>query len=258
MHDPLVVAWEIPSPFPRRVKWRDGKGRRWGFDVSRRTNTEDRGKRTYRWWRPRGYTLRLAGRAYGLGRLACIWHVEPGGADAFEVCKRSSHWKWHVHHWRIQVYLLGHLKRFLLERCIECGLRYPWKYAPVSHQWESPRTRWRDGTVKRNYHHPCSTLVTTRRDLAMSMSTLASLAAMARVALDESEEEFIARLHQTPAAEAPELSRFQLEKALGWEFDPDPGDGYWLKHADGRRFQPYELLRSTGQLPRHRDRQETT
>src|SRR4051812_42110753 len=114
MHDPMVVAHEVPSPIPHRESWLDRhlRGRRWGFVRSRRTNPENLGEPTYSWWRPCGYTLALAGRAYGLGTLATIWHVEPDGHDSGEVCKHwrrfpdgttevTRAWRWHVHHWRI-------------------------------------------------------------------------------------------------------------------------------------------------------------
>jgi len=70
MHDPLVVAHEIPSPIPHRKPWkdRDRQARRWGFARSRRTNTENLGQPVYRWWRPKGWTLYLGGRAIA-GRL---------------------------------------------------------------------------------------------------------------------------------------------------------------------------------------------
>jgi hypothetical protein len=93
MHDPMVVAFDIPRPWPRRNS--------------------------------------LGGRRYWPA-LITVWHVEPGGHDAFEVCKHSSHWQWHVWHWKVQIRPLQQLKRFLFERCIECGRRYPWGYSPVS------------------------------------------------------------------------------------------------------------------------------
>lgn len=161
MHDPLVVAHEIPSPIPRRVTWRESGGRRWGFDVSRRTNPENLGEHTYPWWRPKGYTLRLAGRAYGLGRLATIWHHEPDDRDAFTVCKRtwkdgrpSTSWKWHVHHWHVQVHLLGGLRRRLFLRCAECGRPFRRRDAGFGYMGG-------DGT----YHDECMTLRSVRSQL---------------------------------------------------------------------------------------------
>lgn len=130
MHDPLVVIWDVPLPMPRRIRWRDGRGeRRWGFVVQCRTNPENLGERVYPWWRPIGYGLRLAGRAYGLYTVATIWHREPNGRDSGEVCKhlvrdsngkfvRWSHaWKFHVWHWKVQVHALQHLRKWLFARC---------------------------------------------------------------------------------------------------------------------------------------------
>lgn len=217
MHDPMVVAHEVPSPIPHRDKWREKNwtGHRWGFTRQRRTNPENLGEPVYRFWRPAGWTLALGGRVYKLGRIATIWHVEPGGRDMGEVCRHyvrkndpqppawrvrlspflKAHphretpadpaagrawiadraWKWHVHHWHIQIHLNQRLKRFLLERCEECGRRYPWSYAPISHQWDGPRTTWRGGVVHRAYHHECSSLVQLRRTKAEDEDTLKAL-----------------------------------------------------------------------------------
>ena len=104
MHDPMVVAFSIPSPIPRRSRWRDAGPtktsvrrdkskrpvRRWGWTRSRRTNDANLGEPTYRWWRLRGWgPLRIAGRAFGLDELVCVWHVEPGGRDSGEVCRHT-------------------------------------------------------------------------------------------------------------------------------------------------------------------------
>lgn len=161
MHDPMVVAHEIPSLIPRRVSWREKGTRRWGFDISRRTNADNLGERTYPWWRPTGYTLRLAGRAYGLGRLATIWHVEPGDRDAFTVCKRtwkdgrgSTSWKWHIHHWHIQVHVLGGVRRRLFLRCAECNRPFGRHDAAFGYMGG-------DAT----YHDECMSLRSTRSEL---------------------------------------------------------------------------------------------
>lgn len=190
MHDPMTVAFSIPSPIPRRKRWRDAKDGKTCIKVRRRTNEENLGERVYPWWRLRGYELWVRGRSIGLNEAVCVWHVEPGDRDSGEVCKHrhkvadihpllrrtplvtktrwkdqngdewayTRFWLWHVRHWRVQIRLLGKLQRFLLERCEGCGRRYPWGYAPISHQWDSPRTRWRDGVVRRSFHHECSSL----------------------------------------------------------------------------------------------------
>lgn len=224
MHDPMVVAFQIPSPIPHRVKWREHGGKRWGFDVSRRTNAENLGELTYRWWRLKGYTLRLAGRAYQLGRIATIWHVEPNEHDAFEVCGRDSHWRWHVHHWRIQVHLEQCVRRFLLERCELCGRRYPWGYAPVAHSWDSPRTRWRDGVVRSAYHHECSTAVTQKQTIATDERLIAALFAAYRVSHDLDEPEALTRLTDPTKRAMAFGDAYRLVRILGYERD----DGYRL------------------------------
>jgi len=221
MHDPLVVAHEIPSPIPRRKRWEDKAriARRWGFARRRRTNAANLGQPTYRWWRPHGWVLYLAGRAYGLRNAITVWHVEPRGRDTFDVCKRGSRWKWHVHHWRIQFHYERRLRRFLLERCVLCGRRFPWGYAPVSHQWDGPRARWRDGVVRRAYHHECSALVHTRQTVKHEEEAIRALVAYLRAVKDCSEEEIVEELTGSHATWAEFHVRYRLQHVLGYERD---------------------------------------
>ena len=97
MHDPLVVAFTVPSFIPRREKWSDKRaeraGKRWGWLIDRRTNPENLCQRTYRWSRLVGRNLVLGGRVYVLLDAFTIWHVEPKGRDAFSVCKHNTRWK---------------------------------------------------------------------------------------------------------------------------------------------------------------------
>lgn len=126
MHDPLVLAWSIRSPIPRRDRFREKHTDqpRWSIRRRRFTNPSDAGQPTEPWWRPRGYQVRLAGRCVRTRELIAIWHVEPGGRDALEVCGPvlSGRWRWHVRHWKVTVRPWQRLrKRFT--RCDECGRR---------------------------------------------------------------------------------------------------------------------------------------
>lgn len=133
MHDPDVLAFTIPRPWPRLAK-------------HHRT-----GRRRLAW-----------------PGLIDVWHVEPGGKDALTVCGRNpdrSHndrWKAHFWHWRIQVWPLQKLKRSLFERCTECGRRYSWGYAPVSNGWDEPAGKW-FRVQRRSFHFECFELVSLRR-----------------------------------------------------------------------------------------------
>lgn len=229
MHDPLVVAHKIPSLLPHRVSWRERGGRRWGFDVSRRTNPENRGERTYRWWRPKGYTLRLAGRAYGLGRLATIWHVEPGGRDAFEVCKRTTRWKWHVHHWRLQVHALQELRARLFDRCAECGRR---GRPNVSHQWDGPGVGWRKWrSAPGLFHHECSSLVHLRKQKDGDEALIRHLVAALRVERDEDETTTLTWLTDPKASGIEFAASYRLTRLMGYE----RGDSYELVKREAGR-----------------------
>lgn len=230
MHDPEVVAWTIPSLVPQRTRWRDAKAgdRRWVFERRRRTNPENLGEPVYRWWRPAGWKLRLAGRAYGLREAATIWHIEPRGADALTVCRSwvpgpdgrtrpTTGWKWHVHHWRVTVRYEQRLRRFLWERCQRCGRRFPWGYAPVSHSWDAPKSRW-FRVERRAFHHECSVLGTRERQLADQEAVVRELVSAYRVGLDLSEKEAVERLCGA-SSPWPFHVRYQLEGLLGWERD---------------------------------------
>lgn len=135
MHDPLVVAHTIKRPWPRRDAYSDR-----------------------RYWPP----------------LLTVWHREPGGHDSGEVCKHyrrtfderthqwgrqyTSGWKWHVHHWKIQVHHLQALRRWALTRCAWCGGRSrKGDYANISHQWDGPRGHWWQGQPG-VFHDDCSSV----------------------------------------------------------------------------------------------------
>lgn len=156
MHDPMVVAFEVPSPVPKRDRWRDKyyKGRRWGWTRRRRTNQENLGEPVYRWWRPAGWEFALGGRVWSWRTLATVWHVEPGGRDAFEVCKHASRWKWHVHHWKIQMHSFARAKSWLFDRCDHCGRRFAWG-----------ETRFGYMSSDAVYHEPCQNLRQVRSQL---------------------------------------------------------------------------------------------
>lgn len=159
MHDPDVVAFDIPAPALRRVRLPGlPVNPRWGILARRRTDPENVGERVYPWWRPRGYQLHLGGHRYRSLTLATIWHREPGGRDSGEICKHYSRdqqpdgtwtttvlhgWRWHVHHWRIQVGALQALRRRLLTRCAWCAGRSR-EGDPVNNSpsWDGERGPW--------------------------------------------------------------------------------------------------------------------
>lgn len=42
------------------------------------------------------------------------------------------HPRWHVHHWRLQFHAFQKLRKFLFDRCDECGKRFGWNEHPTS------------------------------------------------------------------------------------------------------------------------------
>ncbi len=177
MHDPLVVAFEIRRPWPKRTP-----------------------RRRYYYW----------------PSLITIWHAEPGGRDAFEVCKRSSHWRWHLHHWKIQIRPLQNLRRRLLTSCAECGR----KGSPnISHQWDRERSPWWRGE-RGLYHRECSSLIHLRRRKEQDEALIRALAAECRVRSDETHDQLLERLtgHHNTALD------FHLRYRLKGILAPDDQD----------------------------------
>lgn len=160
MHDPKHVVYEIRLPIPRRKKWRDSKHGepRWTLGISRRTNPENLGQRTYPWWRLKGYEPRIAGRAFDWMRLVTVWHDEPGGADSGTVCKYGSA-KRHPHHWQLQWHHWQGLRRWLFTRCEWCGgPSRKGDAVNISHQWDSPRPRHFWQSPRGVFHDDCSSI----------------------------------------------------------------------------------------------------
>ncbi|GIH91966.1 hypothetical protein ACFFMN_33840 [Planobispora siamensis] len=139
MHDPLTVAFEIRRPWPKK-----------------------RDKNGWRYW----------------PALVTVWHREPGSRDSGEVCKHHSRvqdrdgkwqwkfhhgWRFHIHHWRIQVHPLQELRRRLLTRCTWCGGRHRKGDAVnVSQQWNRRRGHWWQGEMGL-YHRDCSSIAHAHR-----------------------------------------------------------------------------------------------
>lgn len=140
MHDPLVVAFQIRRPWPKRVNW---------------------SHRRYHW-----------------PAMVTVWHREPKGHDSGTICRHvdktqgrdgtwryRKNWRWylHVHHWKIQIHALQKLRRYLLTRCAWCGgPSRDGDWVNVSHQWDGPRARWWQGE-RDLYHMGCSSVAEAHR-----------------------------------------------------------------------------------------------
>lgn len=216
MHDPLVVAHELVLPIPRK-KWRTHPGEpRWSFGRRRRTNAENLGEPVYPWWRPAGWRMTVAGRHVGLYRLATIWHAEPGGRDSGQVCKHWANgrplraWRWHVHHWKVQIHFMQGLRARFFDRCALCGR----KGRPnISHQWDGPGVGWRKWqSTPGLYHRECSELVTRRRDATEDARLLRWIVAALAVHTDTTELELV-----DPVVIMPDGTLRRAQADDGWE-----------------------------------------
>jgi hypothetical protein len=151
MHDPLVVAFDIRRPWPKRCSPLL-KNTRWHF---------------------RGSHWAIAGWWIYWPSFVTVWHREPGGHDSGEVCKhydrvqdangkwdyRFHHrWRFHVHHWKVQIHPLQEFRRWLLTRCEWCGgPSRKGDYVNVSHQWGGARGPWWRG-ARGVFHMDCSSV----------------------------------------------------------------------------------------------------
>jgi hypothetical protein len=195
MHDPLVVAFEIHRPWPRREHSHDSIRPhrpdhvfpRWRFKLhhdcltcDEQERAEHAGKRFFPWWRPSSWTpfWTVAGRGLYWPSLVTVWHREPGGHDSGEVCRHYVRWldadgrwqmkvlhgwRFHVHHWKVQVHPLQALRRWALTRCAWCGGKSRrGDYVNVSHQWDGPTGRWWQGAPGL-FHHDCSAVESAHR-----------------------------------------------------------------------------------------------
>lgn len=91
-----------------------------------------------------------------------VWHDEPGGHDAFEVCGHAPHgakrlaWTLrHARHLHVRWWRYLNVKKWIVDRCDGCGKRFRWKEARFGFQ-SSDRAVW---------HDPCMSLLSVRHDL---------------------------------------------------------------------------------------------
>ncbi|MFC9429266.1 hypothetical protein [Streptomyces sp. NPDC056987] len=125
MHDPLTVAFEIRRPWPTRSGWKTDTARQ-------------RGVR----WEHRGAFSVVAGHGLYWPGLITVWHHDPSGYDT-TTCPPAGRWRWHVHHWRIQILPLQQMRRRLRTRCERCSGRSTKEHpVDISSQWDGPRVRW--------------------------------------------------------------------------------------------------------------------
>lgn len=91
-----------------------------------------------------------------------IWHVEPDGQDAFQVCgwpPRGAHraaWTLrHARHLRLRWWPYLHVRQWIVDRCNGCGRRFRWREA--RHSYASTDKVW---------HDPCMSLRHVRGQLS--------------------------------------------------------------------------------------------
>jgi hypothetical protein len=91
-----------------------------------------------------------------------IWHREPGGHDAGEVCgpppnSGPSAWWWylrHVRHWHPRWWPVFRVRKWITDRCDHCGRRFRWREARFSYI-----------STDKVWHDPCMALRHVRSQL---------------------------------------------------------------------------------------------
>lgn len=91
-----------------------------------------------------------------------IWHDEPGGHDAFEVCGHPpqdglARLRWvirHVRHLHYRWWPYLHVRRWIVDRCDGCGRRFLWRDSRTGYQGSD-----------RVFHDPCMSLRHVRGQL---------------------------------------------------------------------------------------------
>lgn len=215
MHDPMVLVFNVCLPVPVR-KWR-APGKRWRLERRRRTNAENLGEPIYPWWHPAGYECVVAGTRIGLYVLAAVWHVEPRGADSGSICKDRGARIWHIHHWSVQVHPWQALRRWLFDRCRQCGRGFPYGYCPTSFSWHPKRPPWWAFWRSHTHllHGECASLVSAGRDIALDREIIRSLLNECRVRSDESEPDALLRIYRSMEF-AP---AYRMMGTLGYEWN---------------------------------------
>lgn len=180
MHDPLVVAHTIRKPWPKVSKRRHHKDGRLRIRYSWR-----------KWYdiRPSVFTVFWYIGPFELywSSLITIWHREPGGHDSGDVCKHSTRWqepdgtwrskrrnawKWHIHHWKIQVPPLQAIRRRLLTRCEWCGGKGRKRdIVNHSHSWDRAPGHWWQGE-RGLFHQDCSGIHTAHETCTCAVPVL--------------------------------------------------------------------------------------
>lgn len=183
MHDPMVVVFDVPLPIPRRRGWdnaRDGEAR---WSIKRRLYSKHAvdnnnapsalaSKPMDPWWRPRAYRIRVAGRSLQWVELCTVWHVEPDGHDSGTICKgmrgsqltaHNVRWAWkHRRHLEVHFGFTRKVKRWLRDRCAECGDRFRWKQSRRSYM-----------STDKVWHDKCMSLRHVRGQLDDALACLA-------------------------------------------------------------------------------------
>ncbi|OMH30634.1 hypothetical protein BGP79_11790 [Tersicoccus sp. Bi-70] len=136
----MTMVWSVRLPIPSRVC---------------RMTSLQRSSRRKGWSWP---YVRVAGRELYFGHaLIDVWHVEPGGRDAGEVCRYRDHWK-HPGHWRLRYPMAHRLQRRLFTVCSWCS--EPGSKGDsvnTGHGWDedhSPAHWWQ--SERGLYHSACS------------------------------------------------------------------------------------------------------
>lgn len=215
MHDPLVVAFKIPRPWPKRTARILQTTSRWSLSLHSP------------FWR-------LFGHEFYWPALITVWHREPGGADSGSVCKHfvTTHsggrrpdnlWRWHFWHWRIQVHPTQALKRRLWTRCAECGRSFRRGEVTMTTAWDGPGPRWFRGEPN-VLHDRCHSLRALRARAERWEHIVRLLVAWVELATGRPEARIV-ELVTSRGTSWTWQEQTDFARALGYQLE----DGHWQK-----------------------------
>lgn len=126
MHDPSTLAHRIMWPIPH---------------VRKNNHLGGRNKPKFGWqvriWPFAHHTyispfVYLFGYELYFDSMVDIWHVDPRG-DAGPACHGRKHWKWHIHHMRIQWSFWQSFVQKHITKCAWCGNKSNKEQGRVNH-----------------------------------------------------------------------------------------------------------------------------
>jgi hypothetical protein len=103
--------------------------------------------------------------AFSIKGFVDVWHDDPKGDRGYPCGKNAPHWRWHVHHWKVNVTPWLKVRRWLFTRCDLCKRRFPMGYCPIGVSWHRPKPKAFQGEPGL-FHEECLSLKEKSREVS--------------------------------------------------------------------------------------------